>query len=239
LTEGTPVRRRRECSRSATAKEGSTAVNLKILKTSLRLPASSKKLFEIDSFVFSAGQSYLIEGPSGAGKTSFLHSLAGLLPVDSEGLLYDDINLLKLSLSARADFRRQKLGLIFQKLSLIDHFTALENILLDPVTEEAALTALEILQIKDKASTIVSRLSLGEQQRVAIARVLAKHPQVILADEPTSSLDDKNTELVIDNLLKIAEGKLLIVVSHDQRLKPHFKNNLTLSGGALSVGVGR
>lgn len=211
-------------------------MNLKVLRTSLQLPASQKKLFDIPASDFLAGQGYLIEGPSGSGKTSFLHSLAGLLPVESDGIIYGDVNLLKLSLSERADFRQKKMGLIFQKLSLIDHFTALENIMLDPVLEDEALKALDVLQIKDKASTIVSRLSLGEQQRVAIARVLAKKPAVILADEPTSSLDDKNTELVIEHLLKISQGKLLIVVSHDHRLKPHFKNNLTLSGGRLVGG---
>lgn len=208
-------------------------MNLRVLKTSLQLPSSATSLFDIDNFSFTSNQSYLIEGPSGSGKTSFLHSLAGLVPVKSDGILYQDIDILKLSLSERADFRQKKMGLIFQKLSLIDHFTALENIMLDPVSEADAQAALSLLQIKDKANMIVSRLSLGEQQRVAIARVLAKKPEIILADEPTSSLDDKNAELVIENLKKISAGKLLIVVSHDHRLKPHFKNNLTLSEGRL------
>lgn len=208
-------------------------MNLKVLKTSLQLASSTTKLFDIDEFLFASNQSYLIEGPSGSGKTSFLHSLAGLVPVQSSGIFYQDTDLLKLSLSERAAFRQKKMGLIFQKLSLIDHFTALENIMLDPVSQVEARAALELLQIKDKADVIVSRLSLGEQQRVAIARVLAKKPAVILADEPTSSLDDKNAELVIENLKTISADKLLIVVSHDHRLKSHFKNNLTLSQGRL------
>ena len=123
-------------------------------------------------------------------------------------------------------FRRQHIGLVFQRLNLIEHLSLQENVSLSLIdsqnSEEKIDQALQRVGLADRKEDLCSYLSQGEQQRVAVARVLAAHPPVILADEPTSSLDEKNALFVISALKEAAKNRTLVIVSHDQRIRPLF-----------------
>jgi putative ABC transport system ATP-binding protein len=124
----------------------------------------------------------------------------------------------------RARIRKEHVGFVFQKLNLIDHLTCAENVRLGRVlSSDVVSTVLDKVGLKSRQHELSVKLSLGEQQRVAIARVLASKPSVILADEPTSSLDSRNAEIVMDALFEAAGPNCtLVVVSHDERLRRRF-----------------
>ncbi len=169
----------------------------------------------------------LIKGPSGQGKTTLLHLMAGLfLPAEGH-VEVGGTRLTSLSDDERGVFRRRHMGLIFQRLNLINHLTALENIELGLQVKtdlRKAQQSLRSVGLQGRENERTSVLSLGEQQRVAIARVLTSEPQIILADEPTSSLDEKNASDVMDLLFEACDGKTLIVVSHDHRIEKRFSS---------------
>lgn len=185
---------------------------------------TGRELFRVPEFVVEPGERVLIEGSSGRGKTTFLHLLAGLF-LPTEGVVeIGDQRTSQMSDNERCDLRRKSFGIVFQKLNLIEHLTALENVeIAQPVKSQSeALAALRAVKLEDRAGDLAATLSLGEQQRVAVARVLAVRPAIILADEPTSSLDDENAEFVMKSLFEAAKGKSLVVVSHDHRVKKLF-----------------
>jgi len=178
----------------------------------------------------------LITGDSGTGKTTFLHLLGGLLKPESGIINIADTDIQNYSESERDKFRAKMISIIFQKSFFLKALTVEENIKSagyfskNEVTDSKVDSLLDTLNIKDKKSTSVSNLSIGEQQRVSIARALVKSPKLILADEPTSALDDKNCEEVISllNEQSMAAEAKLVIVTHDQRLKDHFKNSISL-----------
>ena len=182
-------------------------------------------LFKIASFYANSGEFILIKGASGKGKTTYLHLLAGLFCPDEGEVRIGESCINRLDEESRCLFRRQHIGIVFQKLNLIEHLTPLENIELSvrgKHAKEKALESLEAVGLQGREDEKVSVLSLGEQQRVAIARVLAGNFGVVLADEPTSSLDEHNAIKVTELLLKASIGKTLIVVSHDHRIEKYF-----------------
>ena len=201
-------------------------MDVRLAKLSVTLP-SGNPLFTLRPTEFRAGEQVLIQGPSGKGKTTLLHLIAGLF-LPSDGYVFvDGQNLSFLSDEARCDLRRQAFGIVFQRLNLLDHLTALENVLLGlPAKEESEAVAMEALQalgMAGFAEQYAAFLSLGEQQRIAVARVVAQRPKIVLADEPTSGLDELNSEAVINSLLNLSDRPTLIVVSHDTRLRPKFQ----------------
>ena len=177
----------------------------------------------------------LILGASGVGKTTFLHLLSGLLkPLEGEiDLIGTPIS--KLTMSEMDRFRGKNIGIVFQKPHFINSLTVKENLQLaqyisKKIDKTRISSLLESLGIVDKANKKTLNLSQGEKQRVAIALAIVNSPKLILADEPTSSLDDLNCDKVI-NLLKNQAAKYkakLIIITHDYRLKKHFKNTLSL-----------
>lgn len=177
-------------------------------------------LFKISNLHIPAGTHVLVNGDSGSGKTTFLHLLAGLMRPHAGEVRVGTTALHELSDTERARFRLAHVGLIFQKLNLLDQLNVNENVALAGGREIDA--AVRAVGLAERGRDRVVGLSLGEQQRVAVARVLAQAPNLILADEPTSSLDARNTERVIGLLKEAARGKTLVVVSHDERVKPHF-----------------
>lgn len=194
--------------------------NIKVL-----IGPEQKLLFHIENLSIKEGEKILIKGASGKGKTTFLHLLAGLLLPNSGALEIGGTDLTKLSELERAQFRRAHMGIIFQKLNLIDYLTALENIQLSLKGKndfQKGLDALASVGLGGRENNRTGVLSLGEQQRVAIARVLASESSIVFADEPTSSLDEKNASEVIEVLLKSCQHKTLIVVSHDHRIEKYF-----------------
>lgn len=184
-----------------------------------------RPLFAIDDLKIRTGDKVLIKGASGRGKTTFLHLLAGLLLPDQGRIVLGETEISKLDDASRTRFRRAHIGLIFQKLNLIEHLTALENVELSmsrPANLAKAKDALRLVGLSGREDERTSVLSLGEQQRVAVARVLAGQSEIVFADEPTSSLDEKNAVEVTKLLIDASQAKTLIVVSHDQRIETYF-----------------
>lgn len=174
------------------------------------------------------GEIVSIVGPSGAGKTTLLQIL-GTLDEPHEGSVWvEGIDVLKLNEKDKAVFRNRKLGFIFQFHQLLPEFTALENVMIPALmagadeksTESKARELLSYLQLSDRLDHKPSELSGGEKQRVAVARALINNPQIILADEPSGSLDSKNKE-ELHRLLFELRGKFgltIIIVTHDKEL---------------------
>jgi putative ABC transport system ATP-binding protein len=168
----------------------------------------------------------LIEGPSGSGKTTFLHLLSGLIPAQGGKISIGKAEISSLSRAKLTQFRKQHCGIIFQKIHLLPHLTLRENILMgcsdkEQLTETTNL--IHHLGLEHRSEHLPSALSLGETQRASVARAILSKPALIFADEPTSGLDDANAEKVLRLLKKSAQGKTLIVVSHDQRTRSIFE----------------
>lgn len=198
-------------------------MNLNFKDVEVRVGANSQLLFKIHALSIPHGSRLLISGPSGKGKTTFLHLIAGLLKPVSGSVTVGEQDVAQLSDAASANFRRQQVALLFQNLNLLGHLTALENVRLEKsATVKSALQALEKVGLASRAAESASALSLGEQQRIAVARVLVSEAKLVLADEPTSSLDDDNARLTMKLLVAASEGKTLIVVSHDHRIESFF-----------------
>lgn len=182
------------------------------------------------SFIVDSGEAVLILGKSGSGKTTLLNLLAGLLQPKEGEVILDGVNLSSISGQKLDLFRGKNIGIVFQKPHLIAALNVRENLELTHFFSkkkgQEINQLLTDLGINAKANSSVLTLSEGEAQRVSIARALASSPKLILADEPTSSLDDENTEKVIQ-LLKTQAAKIgaaLIIVTHDQRVKNQVSN---------------
>jgi ABC-type lipoprotein export system ATPase subunit len=182
-----------------------------------------------------AGEALLVLGKSGSGKTTLLNLLAGLLnPLKGE-IKLGGVTLSQLSGQTLDLFRGKNIGIVFQKPHLIAALNVRQNLELahffSKKKGQDISHLLSELGIKGKAESSVLTLSEGEAQRVSIARALATSPKLILADEPTSSLDDQNTEKVIQ-LLKSQAAKIgaaLVIVTHDQRVKNHISNYIEVN----------
>lgn len=203
----------------------------------LRFAYNVHTSFRFPDLTCEAGQALLITGQSGKGKTTLLHLLAGLLAPHEGEIWIDDVNLAALRGRALDRFRGQRIGLVFQQPHFIASISLLENLVAagwlgtGKKDRVKARQLLERLDIDSYAHRKPHQLSVGQQQRAAIARALMNDPAVLLADEPTSSLDDENARIVADLLLQQAwqASASLIVVSHDQRLKDLFSQSISLS----------
>lgn len=186
-----------------------------------------------------AGEPWLLLGASGSGKTTLLHCLAGILSPSAGTVRVDGTDLASLRGSALDRFRGRTIGLLPQRLHLIDCLSVLDNLLLAqyaaglPRDPAAARSALEALGLADRAGERPHRLSFGQQQRVALARALINRPKLVLADEPTSNLDDANCSAALGMLLDQARrsGAALVIATHDQRVKGQVPRRIELAGG--------
>ncbi|SJN30149.1 Methionine ABC transporter ATP-binding protein [Sphingobacterium sp. JB170] len=182
------------------------------------------------------GQHALLLGESGSGKTTLLHLLSGLLIPTSGTVKLMEQNLSALRGGKLDAYRANNMGFIFQEAHLLRNLTVQENIKLaqslsnNSVDEISIYNLLAELQISDKAGSLPNQLSRGQKQRVAIARAIINRPSLLLADEPTAALDDKNTELVMQLLFDLANnyGSTLLIATHDKRIKDHFENTYQL-----------
>lgn len=207
-----------------------------MIKTeSLKFSYDGKKYFDFPDINLDSGENLLIVGNSGIGKTTLLHLLAGILKPESGSINISGTDISKFSDTELDKFRGDNIGIVFQKPHFISSLTINENLKLAKYlspskTSGDAKKILESLDIKDKYQQKPNQLSEGEKQRASIALALINSPSLILADEPTSSLDDFNCDNVIKLLKTQAKDHKaqLIVITHDARLKKHFKNNLNL-----------
>jgi len=178
----------------------------------------------------------VLVGDSGTGKTTFLHLLAGLLQLDSGKIIINENELNQFNQVQLDRFRGQNIGLIFQKSHLISALNVYDNVALAQQlagqTEDRQLIEdlLRELDIYEKRFEKINTLSQGQAQRIAIARALINKPKLILADEPTASLDDKNAKIVAHLLIGQAERceANLIIATHDQRVKDFFDKEIRI-----------
>lgn len=192
--------------------------------------------FDFPDIVLKEQENLLILGKSGIGKTTLLHLLAGLLKPSTGGVFIDGVDIQALSSGKLDLFRGQNMGLVFQKNHAVQSLSVLENLrarlffskktIKNTVIEEL-LSELGLSEYKNQR---VQELSEGQLQRLGIALAVIHNPKVILADEPTSSLDDENCKVVIELLKKQAKrnNAHLIVITHDNRIKSFFQNSITL-----------
>ncbi len=179
-------------------------------------------VLEIERFEVSVGEQLAIVGRSGCGKTTLLHIIAGIARADRGNVLLDGINLTALSEAARDRVRAVKIGYVFQTFNLMSGFTALENVLLGMTfarkkkSESRARELLGRVGLGDRLRHRPGQLSVGEQQRVAVARALANQPRLLLADEPTANVDPKNQQQIVDLIRSTCrqERVALIMVTH-------------------------
>jgi lipoprotein-releasing system ATP-binding protein len=197
----------------------------------------SSSTFALQDLALSGGDELLILGKSGSGKTTILNILGGLLPPRQGEVVVDGVSMYSLSGAKLDKFRGKNIGIVFQKPHLLTPLSVEDNIRLanffvDEADSDKVSHLLKELGITSKKNAKVSTLSEGEAQRVSIARALANSPKIILADEPTASLDDENAQAVI-RLLQSQARKLhavLIIVTHDQRVKEHIAHHITMGG---------
>ena len=202
----------------------------KILNLEFKLKAKSI-LKKID-FTIEKNKHLLILGSSGCGKTTLINLMTGLLKPSSGEIFFEDKNYSLLSDQELDNLRSENFGLIFQKLHLIKHLNIEQNISLAK-NKSHSLNINELINdlgLFGRNKQIAKNLSVGESQRVAIARGIASNPKVIFADEPTSALDELNTKKVIELLFAQAKKTYatLIVSSHDYRIKKYFSNILEM-----------
>ena len=186
------------------------------------------------------GRSCAVVGPSGSGKTTLMHLIAGLLTPRTGTVEVAGQRMDAPSQRERDRLRGRLIGIVLQQLRLVASLTALENVLLaqrlarQPVDREAAASQLAGLGLGGRLDHRPRALSQGEAQRVAIARALVGKPALLLADEPTSSLDDANAELVLQLLTERAaeHGAALLVVTHDARVRGRLEQEIELRRAA-------
>ena len=204
--------------------------------TDLQFAYKKEALLRFPNLQLDQAQHTLLLGASGSGKTTWLHLLGGLRQPSSGQIFYGETELTALKNRALDRFRGRHIGLVFQQPHLITALSVLGNLKLAcrlggaPWEEAFAEHLLENLGLVDKAHKGVQQLSGGEAQRVALARALINRPQVVLADEPTASLDDAHCAQVVDLLLRTAQDHeaTLIMATHDHRVKDHFSHTYTL-----------
>jgi ABC-type lipoprotein export system ATPase subunit len=201
-------------------------------------PHGLRAALAISSLDVASRSQLCLVGSSGSGKSTLLNILAGVLVPTSGQVLLGAQDLFALSEVERDRFRARHIGCVFQSLNLLQGLSVLENLLLAQRfagiqvarARRQARELLERLGLAERAHARPTQLSLGEQQRVAIARAVCKQPALVLADEPTASLDDGNASAAIDLLLETCRQSTLLVASHDQRLLDRFQNVVALAG---------
>ena len=201
----------------------------------LEFSYDNQEFFKFHDINLKKKENLLIIGKSGVGKTTLLHLLAGLLKSSSGSIELFGKNITSLSSDELDKFRKNNIGIVFQRPHFVNSLTVKENLQLaqyiaNKKNNFRIESVLKNLNIFDKAHNKTNSLSQGEKQRASIAMAIINSPKLILADEPSSSLDDENCTRVIKLLKKQAREfeAQLIVITHDSRLKKHFKKSIEL-----------
>ena len=196
-------------------------------------------LLAIDALTIARGEKVLLRGPSGSGKSTLLNLIGGVLVPDAGRICVLGTDITRLGATRRDRFRADNIGFVFQMFNLLPYLSVLDNVLLPcrfsrrrRAGEDAARALLTGLQIPDSlCHARVSRLSVGQQQRVAAARALIGAPALVIADEPTSALDTGNRNHFMNLLMDqcARHGSTLLIVSHDATLPGDFDRRIDLS----------
>lgn len=189
------------------------------------------------------GEIVSITGPSGAGKSTLLHIMGGLDKPDTGQVIYNGTDIAGFSGKETAMFRNRNIGFVFQFHELLPEFTALENIMMPALigdcskseSEKRAMQILEILNLQGKADNKPAEMSGGENQRIAVARALMNNPQIILADEPSGSLDSGNRSELHNLFFKLREelGQTFVIITHDESLASKADRTIRLRDGRI------
>ncbi len=213
-----------------------TALNKTVTDTSGQLHILTDINFTVQS-----GSTLAIVGASGSGKSTLLGLLAGLDHPTSGSVRLNGTDIYALDEDARAALRMQQLGFVFQSFQLLAHLTALENVMLplelraDTDAEKKAIAMLKRVGLQERLKHYPKFLSGGEQQRVALARAFVTHPPLLLADEPTGSLDAATGEAVINMMFELNReyGSTLVLVTHDPAIAAKCARTITIAAGHL------
>lgn len=198
---------------------------------------TSDRVIHFPNIDIAQGESLMIHGPSGSGKTTLMHIISAIIKPTSGSIVIDNTAILNLSSKECDRFRGKKIGICFQRPIFIRSLTVLENLMMTQklsgvtVDKKKCINLLQELNLLHTSGQLTHTLSQGEQQRLVFLRSLVNQPKLILADEPSSSLDDVNASIIIDMMRNHAEehNASLIVVSHDERIKKFFNNKISLS----------
>ncbi|MHC4938985.1 MAG: ABC transporter ATP-binding protein [Planctomycetota bacterium] len=214
-----------------------TVLEVRDLKKAFTSPdGATAPVIDIASFSMEAGEQVALEGESGSGKTTFLHLLAGILQADSGTVKVAGEEITALDEAARDRARAMHLGYVFQTFNLLDAYSALENVLLGmmfgPGADKArAQSLLERVGLGDRLDYRPKQLSVGQQQRVAVARALANRPGLVLADEPTGNLDSTRSQEALALIREVCRENdaALLLVSHDPSVLDKFERRERLA----------
>jgi putative ABC transport system ATP-binding protein len=212
-------------------------IQLEQVTKSFRLPGGEiVAVLDVPAFALAEGEQCSLAGHSGSGKSTLLHVISGIMRPDAGSVRIDGIDITRLDEARRDRVRADKLGLVFQQFNLLPGFTALENVLVamsfgsgKPDRWRAA-DLLAAVGLSHRLHHKPAELSIGQQQRVAVARALANRPRVILADEPTASVDAAHQRQVIDLVRGTCteQGVALLLVTHDPAVAAQFPRRLRL-----------
>ena len=204
-------------------------LKLKDIKKSYTQPDGGRvPILDVPDFELAAGEQSVLIGPSGCGKTTMLHTIAGITNPDSGQVIVDGVELTRFSEAARDRIRADKMGYVFQTFNLLPGFSAYENVL-------------EKIGLGHRLNNKPHQLSVGEQQRVAIARSLANRPALLLADEPTANVDPGNQSQIIDLITESCreENVALLMVPHSMEVANRFDRVVKLEELNLVVNQAR
>jgi len=202
-------------------------------------------IFKDISLEITNGQNVAIIGPSGSGKSTLLSLLSGIDKPSSGSVLYDNVDIHTMSEKEISAFRNQKIGIIFQAFELVQFFTTYENVMLPLSIRSGGQSAqkhkivsdiIESVNLSHRTQSLPATLSGGEQQRVAIARVLASGCDILFADEPTGNLDSINGKKILDLLLSFVknDNKTLVIITHDMNIARQMDVIYEIKDGQLN-----
>lgn len=191
------------------------------------------------NFEIERGEFVVMVGPSGAGKTTVLNILGGMDSLTSGEMIVDGVDIGKYSEKELTTYRRQDIGFVFQFYNLVPNLTALENVELANQISKKPLDASEVLRnvgLSDRTGNFPAQLSGGEQQRVSIARALAKNPKLLLCDEPTGALDYNTGKQILKLLSDTCHknGMTVVVITHNQAIAPMADRIIKIKNGRVS-----
>lgn len=203
----------------------------KIKKSFLQPNRQAVPILDIPQFEIAAGEQVVLIGPSGCGKTTLLHVIAGITRPDQGKVIIDGVELTRFSEAMRDTIRADKIGYVFQTFNLLPGFSALENVILGmtfarkKISASRAKELLERIGLGHRLHNKPHALSVGEQQRVAVARAIVNQPALLLADEPTANVDPGNQQQIVDLIKEVCrnENIALLMVTHAMEVANQFE----------------